>query len=124
MAWETEVDGYRAKKRLNYKKIIVTLLILIALLISIGLGVKFGVEFAIKSYIESSSADEPEVVIPDDITINLVAIGDVMCHNANFNSAYIRETNTYDFTPVFANVAKYITKADIAIRKFGNYFCR
>ena len=102
------------------------LLIFIAILVAIGFGVRFGVQFAIDSYIKSSdsSNSEKEEVVPDDITINFVAIGDVMCHTTNFNAAYIRETNSYDFSSVFANVAKYITKADIAIRKFGNNFWR
>ena len=97
------------------------LLIFIAILVAIGFGVRFGVEYAIDSYIKSSdsSNSEKEEVVPDDITINFV-----MCHTTNFNAAYIRETNSYDFSSVFANVAKYITKADIAIRKFGNNFCR
>ncbi len=101
-------------------------MLVIALFSAIGVGIKFGIDFAINKYEESShssDSDSPQVVIPDDITINMVAIGDVMCHTTNFNAAYVKETKTYDFTPVFANVAKYITKADIAIRKFGNNFC-
>lgn len=45
-----------------------------------------------------------------------------MCHTTNFNAAYDREKRTYDFTPVFANVAKYITKADIAIGNLETTF--
>ena len=60
---------------------------------------------------------QEEKVIPEDITFNLVAIGDIMCHSTNFKAAYNSSTNQYDFSPVFVNVAKYITKADISIRK-------
>ena len=45
-----------------------------------------------------------------------------MCHTTNFNAAYNQETRKYDFTPVFANVAKYITKADIAIGNLETTF--
>ena len=127
LLWEIEVDGYRGKRRLNYKRFILALLIVIALFAGIGVGIKFGIDFAINKFSEASGLSDsnpPKDVIPDDITINMVAIGDVMCHSTNFNAAYIKESNTYDFSPVFANVAKYITKADIAIRKFGNNFCR
>ncbi len=93
----------------------------------IGIGIKFGIDFAVKSYFENSNLNnqqDEEVSVPDDTIINMVAIGDVMCHVSNFNAAYIQETNSYDFTPVFTNVAKYITKADIAIRQPRNNFCR
>lgn len=66
--------------------------------------------------------NEPKEVVPEDITINLVATGDVMCHTTNFNGAYNRETKGYDFKPAFANIAKYITKADIAIGNLETTF--
>ncbi|MDE5830717.1 MAG: CapA family protein, partial [Clostridia bacterium] len=64
----------------------------------------------------------PETIYPDDIVINLVATGDVMCHTTNFNAAFDSSTKTYDFSPVFVNVAKYITKADIAIGNLETTF--
>lgn len=45
-----------------------------------------------------------------------------MCHTTNFNGAYDSKTNTYDFKPAFANIAKYITKADIAIGNLETTF--
>ncbi len=51
-----------------------------------------------------------------DVSINFVAIGDVMCHSTNIKDAYNEETNSYDFSHVFKNVSKYIADADIAIR--------
>lgn len=45
-----------------------------------------------------------------------------MCHTTNFNAAYQKATRTYDFSPVFANIAKYITKADIAIGNLETTF--
>lgn len=45
-----------------------------------------------------------------------------MCHTTNFNAAYDKETKTYDFSPVFTDVAKYITKADIAIGNLETTF--
>lgn len=117
--WETEVDGNR-RRQLNYKKIVIALLILIFTVASIGIGISIGIKVANKSNGEESK--EPEIVYPDDIKINLVATGDVMCHTTNFNAAYIPETRKYDFKPVFSNVAKYITKADIAIGNLETTF--
>lgn len=47
-----------------------------------------------------------------------------MCHSTNFKAAYNDLTGEYDFSSVFTNVTRYITKADIAIRKFRNNICR
>lgn len=88
--------------------------------VAIGIGITIGIKVATKGNNEEQK--EPEIVYPDDIKINLVATGDVMCHTTNFNAAYIPETRQYDFTPVFANVAKYITKADIAIGNLETTF--
>lgn len=45
-----------------------------------------------------------------------------MCHSTNFKAAYDSATNTYDFSSVFTNVAKYISKADIAIGNLETTF--
>ena len=87
---------------------------------AIAFGITSAVILANKP--ENEIIKEPEIAVLDDIVINLVATGDVMCHTTNFNSAYNRETKSYDFTPVFANVAKYITKADIAIGNLETTF--
>ena len=59
---------------------------------------------------------------PKDISINFVAIGDVMCHNTNYLGAYNSSTKTYDFMPAFVNVEKHIKKADIAIGNLETTF--
>lgn len=115
--WEIEVDG-RKKKKINYKKMIIAITIVLITIIAITIGVITGINFVNKPKEEK----EPEIIIPDDIVINMVATGDIMCHTTNFNAAYNRETKTYDFTPVFANIAKYISKADIAIGNLETTF--
>ncbi len=52
---------------------------------------------------------------PDEITINLCAIGDIMAHDGTFASA--KRANTYDFTNMFKEIAPYIADADYV---FGN----
>lgn len=108
------------RKRLTLKKKIIVISIMILLIImAVTIGTVVGINIANRPIEETKT---PEVKVPDDITINLVATGDIMCHSTNFNAAYIKETKTYDFTPVFANVAKYISKADIAIGNLETTF--
>ena len=106
----------RKKYRVNYKKLILSAIV-IALVI-------FAPIFGIKSIIEHVNTNEinnfipsEEEKIPEDITINMVAIGDVMCHSQNFKTSYNADTKSYDFSPAFVNVAKYIAEGDISIRK-------
>ena len=51
---------------------------------------------------------ETEKIIPEDKTINMSVIGDIMCHNSQYQDAYNSATDTYDFSYVFENVVKYI----------------
>lgn len=104
----------RKKYRVNYRKFLVGLLILIALIAIPSFGIN---RFVLNRNEIDIGEQEQEEVIPKDITINMVAIGDIMCHQPNYTAAYDSTTKTYDFSPMFTNIAKHITKADIAIRK-------
>ncbi len=115
----------RRKTHPNYGRIALAVILLI-LIIALAI---FGISKIIDNNrnIEVGNtveAEEQEVIVPEDITINLVATGDIMCHSTNFKAAYNSETKEYDFSSVFTNVAKYITEADIAIRKLRNNICR
>ena len=92
--------------------------------ISIIVGIFLGINAVKDSGEKQAETKKEEKVVPDDIIINLVATGDTMCHTTNFNAAYNAKDKIYDFTSVFANIAKYISKADIAIRKLRDYICR
>lgn len=108
----------RRKRRINTKRFSLFLIIALLAGIAIGIGINAGIKTA------TTPKDKPtkEEIYPDDIVINMVATGDVMCHTTNFNAAYDAQTKTYDFSPVFANVAKHITKADIAISNLETTF--
>jgi len=106
---------------MNKPKLIIAIIILILAITAITIGITSAIKVASNSHQESENK-EPEVVIPNDIIINLVATGDVMCHTTNFNGAYDKNTKTYDFKPAFANIAKHITKADIAIGNLETTF--
>lgn len=115
-------------KRKLKTRIIFVVIALIFIILCVSLGIKVASNY--NNQTENGENDlvriqeKSEKTVPKDTTINFVAIGDIMCHKTNFKAAYDSKTKTYDFSPVFANVAKYITKADIAIRKFRNNFCR
>ena len=105
----------RKKFKVNFKRLLFSLLILALIIIA--------PVFGLKSFLQNnanevgSSYKEPEKEIPKDTTISLVAIGDVMCHSQNYKTSYNSSEKTYDFSPAFVNVAKYISEGDISIRK-------
>ena len=68
---------------------------------------------------ENSKEDEEE---PVDVTFTLSAIGDIMCHNTQYNDAYNSETGTYDFSYVFDNISLYTKTADICVGNLETTF--
>ena len=58
---------------------------------------------------------EEEEMVPEDTIINIVGIGDSLCHSQNFQDAYNSETGTYDFSPMFKNIAQYIEEGTVAV---------
>ena len=68
----------------------------------------------ISSYSENIQNEQLEEV-KEDTVINIVGIGDTLCHSQNFKDAYDSETKTYDFSPMFKNVAKYFDNATVAV---------
>lgn len=51
----------------------------------------------------------------DDTKINIVAVGDILCETPIYESVYNLETEKYDFSSIFANVAKYTQEADLTV---------
>ena len=58
----------------------------------------------------------------EDKKISLAFIGDIMCHNTQYNDAYNSKSNTYDFSYVFTDIKKYISSADLAIGNLETTF--
>lgn len=71
-----------------------------------------------KLYTENNSNTN----LQQDITINLAAIGDIMCHNTQYNDAYNKSSKTYDFTHFFTNVKSELSSADITIGNLETTF--
>lgn len=52
--------------------------------------------------------------------IQMVSVGDIMCHSPQFKSVY--NNGTYNFTPWFENVKEYIEQGDVAIANLETTF--
>lgn len=63
-----------------------------------------------------------EEPVPEDINIKMSVIGDIMCHNSQYNDAYVSSNDSYDFSYVFSDIQKYIQVADIAVGNLETTF--
>ena len=108
-----------ARGKLNYKKLISSIIILFLIIFLISFGAK---RLLKKDDNQPQPTSAPVVEEPQDITISMVAIGDIMSHESNFKDAYDAETKTYDFSYVFEDIKDYIQSADIAIGNLETTF--
>ena len=63
----------------------------------------------------NENAQNEEIEVKEDTVINIVGIGDTLCHSQNFKDAYDSSTGNYDFSPMFKNITKYFDNATIAV---------
>lgn len=70
----------------------------------------------------NTSSDKTIDLKKSDITFNMCAIGDVMCHNTQYWDAYNKNTNTYDFSYVFDDISYYTKQPDITIGSLETSF--
>lgn len=68
---------------------------------------------------ENIIAEEPVI---EDITIDIGAIGDIMCHSPNYKAAYDASSKTYNFSPFFTQIAEYTSTPDITIGNLETTF--
>ncbi|HAE91763.1 MAG TPA: capsule biosynthesis protein CapA [Tissierella sp.] len=55
---------------------------------------------------------------PKISSINILAVGDIMFHSPQYKAAFNKETKSYDFTPTFRHIKKYVEEADLALGNF------
>lgn len=72
--------------------------------------------------LDEQQEDKEEPQPKEDIHIKMSVIGDIMCHNSQYNDAYNSSTGTYDFSYVFTDIKQYINSADIAIGNLETTF--
>ena len=107
----------RQARKLNYKKVFICLAIFCLILYMLISGIVKLFSHG-KNSSEITTSTEPH----KDISVNMAVVGDVMCHTTNFNDAYDKQTDTYDFTKVFTDIANYIQSADIAVGNLETTF--
>ncbi len=71
---------------------------------------------------EEQNAEEEKEEDPTDVTFTLSAIGDIMCHNTQYNDAYNSDTDSYDFSYVFDGISFYTKTADICVGNLETTF--
>lgn len=70
----------------------------------------------------NEKALEPEETVPEDISIKMTVIGDIMCHNTQYMDAYNSSAKKYDFSYVFRDVKNKLKSADITVGNLETTF--
>ena len=104
------------KNEFNFKK----LLAVIALILVLGFSIYKTISNITFRLSQSMSSDasalvDAETQVANDSIINIVAIGDTLCHSQNFKDAYDSSTGVYDFSSMFKYVSKYFEDATVAV---------
>lgn len=112
------------KRKLNKKKVFITFLLFISIIFLI-----YSINNKSNNNLEKNtiptSADnpqEPKEEIPQDTTITMSVIGDIMCHDRQYKDAYNSTTKEYDFSYVFSDVGYYLQTADISVGNLETTF--
>ena len=108
------------RKKVNKLNAVLGIFIIIVLIaISVGIYVVINNPNILTSYTQSTQNivknQVEEDLTPEDTVINIVGIGDALCHSQNFKDAYNSSTGEYDFSPMFKNVTKYFDNATVAV---------
>ena len=112
----------------NKMKIVLDILIIMAIIAIISCTT-----LIVKAILEKTEAGKQEdgktltiesvvnkVKLPDDVTITLSVIGDIMCHNSQYIDAY--ENGIYDFNYVFDDIRDILESADYTVGNLETTF--
>ncbi|WP_051189184.1 CapA family protein [Halalkalibacillus halophilus] len=64
---------------------------------------------------EESPESNEEPSEEEDESVRITAVGDIMVHDTQLESAYDSESDSYDFQPFFEDIRPYMQDADLAI---------
>ena len=131
-------DLYQKKRKLNYRRVALAILILIFIIlffIFIIKLIKNNLEKKDQLFISNNYKNNDEIKInnnyeevilenkpQEDISININVAGDIITHNSNFKDAYDAREDEYDFSYVFDNIADYFERADFNIGTLESNF--
>ena len=122
------------------KKVIISILTILLLVASVFFGMYLSEKYimnntdlTIKEVVDNAFTkedkkdvkenDEPIIVEleeKEDIKVSMSVIGDIMCHNSQYNDAY--KNGEYDFSYVFDDIKEHIETADLAIGNLETTF--
>lgn len=121
----------RNRKKNNFKFIIFLFFVAILTILSIYFGIykketKQNTTTSkiseIPSNNDKSNVLTPQEVIPEDITIKMTVIGDIMCHNTQYQDAYNSSSGKYNFEYVFDDIKDKLSKSDITVGNLETTF--
>lgn len=119
----------RNRKKSNFKFIIFLFCITFLIIFSIYFGIykKESKQDIITSKTSEISYNNtnivtPQEVIPEDIKIKMTVIGDIMCHNTQYQDAYNSSSKKYDFEYVFDDIKNKLSKSDITVGNLETTF--
>ena len=72
--------------------------------------------------VEPENSEENEKEEAEDTTFSLCAIGDIICHNTQYQDAYSSDSDSYDFSYVFDDISLYTKTADLCIGNLETTF--
>lgn len=72
--------------------------------------------------VEPENSEENEKEEAEDTTFSLCAIGDIMCHNTQYQDAYNSDSDSYDFSYVFDDISLYTKTTDLCIGNLETTF--
>lgn len=118
----TSTNHFKKKKKLFFKILFIILFFLCILFVF-----HFVDNYNQKEIVSTSTAptvqeQEETIQEPQTKTITLTAIGDIMCHNTQYRDAYNEDTDTYDFSYVFEDIAPLFQDRDIVIGNLETTF--
>lgn len=125
------------------KKIIISIVSIIILILIIFVGIFFSKKYIFQEQkakdvriskdimksekneeIKNVEEQEDSIVVvleeKEDIRVSMSVIGDIMCHNSQYNDAY--KNGKYDFSYVFEDIKQYIENSDISIGNLETTF--
>lgn len=108
------------KKKIRKLNVALGVIVIIAL-VAVAIGIYFFINnpnvFSTTNTLSENNVQNQieEKKVPEDTIINIVGIGDTLCHSQNFKDAYDSTTGTYDFSPMFKNISKYFADATVAV---------
>ena len=121
--------GRRAKKTRFKPRFFVFLAILVVLVIALiyfGIYKNNNIPSADTnnptSQSKETTTETPTEVVPEDITIKMTVIGDIMCHNTQYTDAYNISTKKYDFSYVLEDVKNKLSQSDITVGNLETTF--